>query len=336
MGIRIAILGAGIMGADHARIIAHQLPGAVLHIVCDAARDRAKHVADTYGANDIATDPLAVIARADVDAVLIASPDPTHAPLTLACIEAGKPVLCEKPLAPDTAACLDVIEAEIKNGRHLVQIGFMRRFDPSYTDMKSALTEGLLGRAVMMHNVHRNVEAPPSFTGQMAITNSAPHEFDIARFVLETDYTAISVFQPTSTDTARTGAPVFMVLETKTGQLVNIEINNNARYGYDVRGELVGENGTVQLKAPVTANFNLSLQSFQRYPADWRPRFTEAYRLQNQAWINSIRTGLPSPVAANAWDGYCAAQIAEAGILSLTEQRRVTLSVVDRPAFYRA
>lgn len=336
MGIRIAIIGAGVMGADHARIIAHELPDTVLHTICDASLERAKSVADVNGAANIATDPLAVIAHPDIDAVLIASPDPTHAPLTLACIEAGKPVLCEKPLAPDAAACLDVIAAETKAGRRLVQLGFMRRFDPSYTDMKAALTDGLLGRAVMMHNFHRNVEAPPSFTGQMAITNSAPHEFDIARFVLETDYTAISVFQPAGTNTAHTGAPVFMVLETTSGELVNIEINNNAGYGYDVRGELVGENGTVQLKAPVHANLNLNLQSFQRYPADWRPRFAEAYRLQNWAWVDSIRRGHPSPIAANAWDGYCAALIAQAGVLSLTERRRVTLAPVDHPTFYRA
>lgn len=335
MGIRIAILGAGIMGADHARIIAHEIHSASLHIVCDAASERAKNVADANGAADIATDPLAVIARKDVDAILIASPDPTHAPLTLACIQAGKPVLCEKPLAPDEDACLEVIEAERKAGKRLVQLGFMRRFDASYIEMKSALTAGLLGRAVMMHNFHRNVEAPPSFTGQMAITNSAPHEFDIARFVLETDYTSISVFQPTGIDATRTGAPVFMVLETTSGQLVNIEINNNAGYGYDVRGELVGENGTVQLAAPIHADFNLNLQTFQRYPADWRPRFAEAYRLQNRAWVESIRTGLPSPVAAHAWDGYCAARIAQAGVLSLTDQRRVTLPLVECPDFYR-
>ena len=251
MGIRIAIIGAGLMGADHARILSEDVPGATLQVVCDASAERARAVADASGAADVATDPVAAIRRTDVDAVLIASPDETHAPLSLAAIATGKPVLCEKPLSQDPRECRDVVGAEVSRRRRFVQLGFMRRFDPAYRDMKAALDGGGLGRAVVMHNFHRNVEAPANFTGQMAITNSAPHEFDVARFVLGVDYTAISVFQPAGVDASKTGAPVFMVLETDGGQLVNIEINNNAAYGYDVRGELVGETGSVALNTPV-------------------------------------------------------------------------------------
>lgn len=335
MTIRVAVIGAGIMGADHARIVAGDLPGAVLQVVCDASSERARAVADECGAVDTATDPAATIARSDVDAVLIASPDQTHALLSIAAIEAGKPVLCEKPLAPTTEDCLKVIAAEVSSGRQMVQIGFMRRFDPSYTEMKAALVEGLLGRAMMMHNFHRNVEAPANFTGQMAVTNSAPHEFDVARFVLDTDYAAISVFQPAGADASQTGAPVFMVLETTGGQLVNIEINNNAAYGYDVRGELVGEKGSVFLNAPIHSRLNTSLMAVERYAADWRPRFAEAYRLQNKAWLRFVQTGEMSPIAPNAWDGYCATLVAEAGVRSLNEGRRVTLEPAEKPALYR-
>lgn len=184
------------MGTDHAKIIASQIPGVTLHYICDADRARADAVAESLGANHSSSDPMAVIADRTVDAVLIASPDQTHAPLTKACIEAGKPVLCEKPLSQNSRECLDVIAAEVKAGKRLVQVGFMRRFDQAYVDMKRALDQGLIGRALMMHNFHRNVSAPPSFTGQMAITNSAPHEFDIARFMLNTEYESIAVFRP--------------------------------------------------------------------------------------------------------------------------------------------
>ncbi len=245
MSLRLAIIGAGIMGADHAQIIANDLPGAALRVVCDASGERARKVADDCGAADIASDPIETIHRKDVDAVLIASPDETHAPFSLVAIEAGKPVLCEKPLSQSSRECLEVIAAEISRGRQFVQVGFMRRFDPSYRDMKASLEDGSIGRAVMMHNFHRNVEAPANFTGQMAITNSAPHELDVARFGLGADYRAISVFQSTGVDASRTSAPVFMVLETDKGHLLNIEINNNAAYGYDVRGELVGETGSI-------------------------------------------------------------------------------------------
>jgi myo-inositol 2-dehydrogenase/D-chiro-inositol 1-dehydrogenase len=334
MSIQVAVIGAGIMGADHAQIVAGDLPGAVLQVVCDASEARAREVAEMTGAADIAVNPEEVIRRGDVDAVLIASPDETHAPLTLTALDLEKPVLCEKPLAPASAACLEVIRKEIQLGRQLVHLGFMRRFDPSYRAMKQTLDDGALGAAVMMHNVHRNVEAPPSFTGQMAITNSAPHEFDIARFVLGADYAAVSVFQPEGVDSKRTEAPVFIVLETAGGQLVNIEINNNAAYGYDVRGELVGERGAISLNAAPPARLDLGLQSVTAYAADWRPRFAEAYRLQNKAWIKAIETGTPSAIAANAWDGYCASLVAEAGVEALIEGRRVTIDMAEKPALY--
>ncbi|MCP8895228.1 Gfo/Idh/MocA family oxidoreductase [Shinella daejeonensis] len=335
MSVRIAIIGAGIMGADHARLVAEDVPGAVLQVVCDASPERAKQVAEAHGAADAATDPFATLRRSDVDAILIASPDETHAPLTQAAIAAGKPALCEKPLSQNSAECLGVIEAEVARGRRFVQVGFMRRFDPSYREMKMALDDGFLGSAIMMHNFHRNVEAPPSFTGQMAITNSAPHEFDVVRFVLGTDYHAISVFQPAGVDASRTGAPVFMVLETQAGQLVNIEVNNNAAYGYDVRGELVGEKGSVFLNAPAPSRHNAALMAFERYAPDWRPRFAEAYRLQNKAFVNFVRTGLFSAIAADAWDGYCAAVAAEAGVEALEAGGRIDIRMAERPSLYR-
>ncbi len=334
MSIRIAVLGVGIMGLDHAKIIAQDLPGTVLQVVCDLSKERVRAVADECGAVDIDTNPAAAIARQDVDAVIIATPDETHASLSREAIRHGKPVLCEKPLAPTSKECLALMEAEIKAGKKLIQLGFMRRFDPSYTQMKAVLDDGDLGKAVMMHNYHRNVTAPANFTGQMAITNSAPHEFDAARFILGCDYTSISVFQPSSVDTARTGAPVFMVLETNSGQLVNIEINNNAGYGYDVRGELIGEKGSVFLNAPVRSRINLSLKAVERYPEDWRPRFNEAYRLQDKAWLHFIKTGEFSPIASDAWDGYCAAVAAEAGVKALNSGSRIPIELVEKPDFY--
>ncbi|MER8550850.1 Gfo/Idh/MocA family oxidoreductase [Mesorhizobium sp. M0976] len=334
MSIRIAIIGAGIMGADHARIVAEDLPGANLQVVCDASPERAQKVARDCGATDVATDPVETIQRSDVDAVLIASPDETHAPLSLAAIEAGKPVLCEKPLSQSSKECLDVIDAEISRGRQFVQLGFMRRFDPSYRDMKASLDDGSLGRAIMMHNFHRNVEAPANFTGQMAITNSAPHEFDIARFILGADHTAISVFQPGGVDASTTGAPVFMVLETDNGQLVNVEINNNAAYGYDVRGELVGEKGSIFLNVSAPTRQNGALMVYERYAPDWRPRFAEAYRLQNKAFLHFVRTGKFPAVASDAWDGYCTARVAEAGVEALQKGQRITIARAEKPALY--
>jgi myo-inositol 2-dehydrogenase / D-chiro-inositol 1-dehydrogenase len=332
VSIRVGLIGAGIMGADHAKILSRQIPGVTLQYVCDANANRARSVADASGALHVAADPHAVIADKSVDAVLIASPDHTHAPLSKACVALGKPVLCEKPLSQDSKECLEVIAAEVKGGKRLVQIGFMRRFDPAYVEMKQALAKGTIGPALMMHNFHRNVSAPSNFTGKMAITNSAPHEFDIARFMLDTDYESISVFRPGLRDSDKTSAPVFMVLKTVMGHLVNVEINNNAAYGYDVRGELVGEKGSVFLRSPIVSEVHVNLQTITTYAEDWRPRFAEAYRLQNSAWLKSIETG--KPVGANAWDGYAAALIAEAGVQSLEKGAPINVAPVAKPKLY--
>lgn len=332
MPVRVGLIGAGIMGADHARIIAAQIPGAVLQTVCDAVAARARAIADETGAADVSADPYALIASRSVDAVLIASPDSTHGSLAIAAIAARKPVLCEKPLAPSGDECRKVIDAEVKGGKRLAQVGFMRRFDPAYAEMKAQLAKGAIGKALMFHCFHRNVSAPAGFTGQMAITNSAPHEFDIARWLLDSDFTAISVFQPQGASAAKTGAPVFMVARMAAGQLVNIEINNNAAYGYDVRGELVGERGSVSLRAPVNCEVSVNLSSGLAYPEDWRPRFAEAYRLQNLAWIRSIVAG--KPAGASAWDGYCATLVAEAGVTALERGGAAQVTPMAKPALY--
>lgn len=333
MSVRIAVIGAGLMGADHARIVADDLPGATLQVVCDMDGARAKSVADGAGALDVSSDPEGTIMRNDVDAVIVASPDSTHAPLSLACIRAGKPVLCEKPLSQSSSECLSVIDAEMQTGRRWVQLGFMRRYDQSYLEMKAALADGALGRALIMHNFHRNVANPSAdFTGEMAITNSAPHEFDVVRYVLDTEFTAISAFQPRRSD--QLVAPVFLVLETRDGQIVNIEINNNASYGYDVRGELVGEMGSIALNAPVYSRLDAGLRQSTEYAADWRPRYGEAYRRQNRSFLNFAKTGEFPDIASDSWDGYAAAAVAEAGARALREGRKVPVEMNERPIFY--
>ena len=334
MSIRLAIIGAGIMGSDHARIFSQDLPGATVQVVCDASADRARALADLVGAGHVMTDASAAIARPDVDAVVIASPDFTHAPLSLACIRAGKRALCEKPLSQSVAECLSVMQAEQAAGQRHIQLGFMRRFDQSYAEMKAALDKGTLGRALMMHNFHRNVETPAAdFTGAMAITNSAPHEFDVVRYVLGAEYAAISAFQPKRSDALV--APVFMVLETTAGQLVNIEINNNAAYGYDVRAELVGEAGSIALNAPLYSRLDAALAQRSQYDSDWRGRYGEAYRRQNRAFLHFVRTGEFSPIASDAWDGYAAAVVAEAGTRALAEGHRVAVKMPAQPSFYQ-
>ena len=321
------------MGADHARIVAEELPGATLQVICDMDQARARAVADDLGAEDVASEPEGVIRRADVDAVIIASPDFTHAPLSKVCIAAGKRALCEKPLSQKSNECMDVMRAEQAAGARHVMLGFMRRFDQAYVEMRNALAEGSLGRALMMHNFHRNVDTPNAdFTGAMAITNSAPHEFDVVRHVLNTEYAAITAHQPRRSDDRV--APVVMVLETTDGQLVTIEINNNAAYGYDVRAELVGEAGSIAINPIAYSRTDMKLASSTRYEADWRGRYHEAYVRQNRAFLRFVETGEFPEIASDCWDGYCAAIVAEAGVRALETGTKQVVEMIAKPEFY--
>lgn len=333
MTIRVAVIGSGQMGADHASVVSQHLPGATLSVVCDVNKDSAAAIAEKLGAANAAEDALEVIARPDVDAVILATPDFTHAPLSIACIKAGKKVLCEKPLSQSPAECLEVMAAEQAAGEKFVQVGFMRRYDQSYVEMKNALENGTLGRALMMHNFHRNVETPiDDFTGAMAITNSAPHEFDVVRHVMGVEYAAIAAYQPTRSDSLV--APVVMVLETTDGRLATIEINNNAAYGYDVRAELVGELGSMSINNVAYTRLDAALSRSTAYDADWRTRYAQAYLRQNSDFLSFAETGVFPEISSDSWDGYCAAVVAQTGVGALASGIKTTVQMVDKPEFY--
>ena len=332
MSIGIGIIGAGIMGADHARIFAGSVAGAHLVAISDADLARAQTVAQETGAKRALSDPHALIDDPEVGAVLIASPDATHADFAIACIKAGKPVLCEKPLAPTAAEGLRVIEAERAAGRRLVQLGYMRRFDPGYVEMKGMLDSGAYGEALAFHCVHRNASAPPHFDSAAAIVSSAGHEVDVSRFVLSAELASVKVFRGKRSKLATFDDPMLVVFETDKGQLVDVELFINAQYGYDVKGELVCETGTISFGPTLNTQVRSSGINATTLAPDWRPRFAAAYRIQNQAWINSIMTG--KPVGSSAWDGYVATTVTDAGVKSLKTGEAVAIGYETRPSFY--
>jgi myo-inositol 2-dehydrogenase/D-chiro-inositol 1-dehydrogenase len=180
MSVGVGLTGAGVMGSEHARLLNRDIPGAHLAGVFDADAARARAAAN--GAT-VFSSRLSLIESDQVEAVIVASPDATHAELTLACLASGKPVLCEKPLASSAAEALRKVEAEVGLNRWLIQVGYMRRFDPAIGDMKRIRDEGGLGAIVLLHNVQRNASAPEWFTGPMALTNSFVHEIDVSRWL---------------------------------------------------------------------------------------------------------------------------------------------------------
>jgi myo-inositol 2-dehydrogenase / D-chiro-inositol 1-dehydrogenase len=329
---RIGIIGCGVMGADHARLLSREIAGGELVAVQDRDLSRAAAVAASAGGVRIHGDAADLIADRNIDAILIASPDLTHAPLTMACIEAGKPVLCEKPLAATLEECRAVVQAEIGGGRRLVQVGFMRRFDPGYLSMRQSLDSERYGRALFFHCIHRNAVAPDYITSDLIIANSSVHEIDIARFLLDEEFKAVTVIGARPSRRAMARRPLFIALESMSGVLVTIEAFLDAGYGYDVQAELVCEEGTISLAPNPPISHRFANRDGFVVADDWRARFADAYRLQLKGWIASIETG--RPCGSSAWDGYASSVIAAAALQALAKGERTAIAPDERPAFY--
>ncbi|AFL50373.1 myo-inositol 2-dehydrogenase/D-chiro-inositol 1-dehydrogenase [Sinorhizobium fredii] len=324
MSVAIGVIGTGVMGSEHTRIVREETSGAHLAAVCDADEGRARAAG---GGSKVFTEPFALINSDDVQAIVIAAPDAMHGSLVLACIEQGKPVLCEKPLALTAAEALQVVEAEVAKGRRLVQVGYMRRFDAPYVEMKRLCEEGEIGKPVILHNVHRNPVVPAWFSGPMSVTNAFVHEIDMSRWLLGSEMVSARVHS------GPVGDPLMITMQTDQEEIVSTEIFMNCGYGYHVHSQLVGRNGTIETALPTATVRNVSGQHSSAYPDNWIPRFRNAYATQMNAWVRSVRSGEPND-GASAWDGYVTTSLAEQIVAALDTDTTAHLTVELRPAFY--
>ncbi|WP_031507556.1 Gfo/Idh/MocA family protein [Streptomyces megasporus] len=330
----VAVVGAGKMGADHVRRLHHVISGARVAAVADVDGERAKALAETVEGCVAYTDPAAAMASPEVDAVLVASPGPAHEEALLTAFEHDLPVLCEKPLTPDPASALRVLEAEQRLGHRRVQVGFMRRFDTEYLRLKRTLADGVLGRPLMLHCRHRNVSVHPYFTAEMLITDSVAHEMDCARWLLEQEITAVTVLRPTpsSLSPERLDDPQLVIFETDGGALVDVEIFGNCGFGYQVQTEAVCERGTARIGDDHGMFVNAAGRWGGEIAQDYVERFEDAYDREVQQWVDATRRG--EVTGPSAWDGYAVAAVSEAGVAAQTTGRRTAVEMIERPAFY--
>ena len=324
MTVRVAVLGTGVMGAHHAERLTGHVAGARVTVVADPFADKAARAAEAIPGCRAELDPFAAIAADDVDAVVVATPDPTHAELVLACIAADKPVLCEKPLADTVEAAARVVaadeQARARTGRALVQVGFMRRFDPEYVAMREVIATGSLGAPLLLHCVHRNASVPPRFTTDLMITGSVVHEVDATRFLLDEEIAAVTVHRPTASRKAGAGEsdPLVVLFETASGRLVDVECFVSTGFGYEVRVEAVCEDGAVTLGLPGGLLRSAGIPGVQGrdIPPDYRGRFLAAYDLELRAWLDAIAAGR-GVAGPGARDGLAAAVVCAAGLEAL-------------------
>ncbi|SFY47568.1 Gfo/Idh/MocA family protein [Streptomyces sp. F-1] len=330
----VAVLGAGHMGADHIRRLDRVVSGARVAAVADPDAERAAAAVAGLAGVTVHTDPEAALDAPGVDAVLIASPGPAHETALLGAFARNLPVLCEKPMVPDSAGALRVVEAEARLGRRLAQIGFMRRYDAEYRRLKALLDGGTLGRPLMLHCVHRNVSSPPGFTSAQLINSSVSHEIDAARWLLGEELTAVTVRRPVSSAGAPEGLvdPQFVLFETERGALVDVEVFVNCGFGYQVRCEAVCEAGSARIGEDHSMLVTTAASARREVARDYLVRFADAYDREVQDWVDATRAGRVT--GPGAWDGYAASVVAEAGVRALEGGDRVAVELAPRPVLY--
>ncbi|MFI8092457.1 Gfo/Idh/MocA family oxidoreductase [Streptomyces sp. NPDC086080] len=331
--MRIGILGLGRIGAFHAETLSGL--GAVESlVVSDPFTDAAKAAAERFGA-EVADSPDALLA-AGVDGVVVAAATDAHPALILACVEAGVPVFCEKPVARTMAEGVEVLKAVA--GRDVpVQIGFNRRFDAGFAAARSAVRGGELGALHTVRSTTLDPAPPPAAyiaASGGIFRDCSVHDFDIIRWVTGREVTEVYAaggnrgagYIKEAGDADTTGA----VLTLDDGTLAVVSNSRHNARGYDVRMEIHGFRDSIA----VGLEDKLPLRSVEpgvAFPAGtphdfFMDRFTTAYRAELTAFTEVVAGTRPSPCTIA--DALEAGWIAEACTLSLHEHRPVTVEEV--------
>jgi myo-inositol 2-dehydrogenase/D-chiro-inositol 1-dehydrogenase len=332
--LRIGVVGAGAMGSDHIARITHRISGAVVSAVVEPDEGRARAAAvNAPGAQAFGRIEDAIAADA-VDAVLIAVPGQFHAPVLVPALEAGLPILCEKPLTPDTESSWAILEREQKLDKPHIQVGFMRRFDAEYAALRKLVESGDSGELMMLRCAHRNPTVPPSYTQSMLINDSVVHEFDVVPWLAGSPVKTVEVKYPRRNSLSPEGLrePILVIMQLENGVLVDVEMNVSVQFGYQVATEAVFEKGLARIGQP---------SGLQRWSdgafsvsdhTSFTTRFAAAYDEQIQRWVDAVHSGalVDGP---NAWDGYLVALACEAGVKAL-EGGIIPIEAPARPAFY--
>ena len=320
------------MGSFHTELLTSRIRGVQVTVVNDFVQAKSEEVAARIGARVVA-DPIEAIKDPAVDAVLLATPGSTHAEQVDACLDARKPVLCEKPLTTDVGSSYAIVQKQAALGVELIQVGFMRRFDAEYAALRELIAAGGLGSPLMVHCTHRNPAVPDHFNSEFMIWDSVVHEVDVARFLLDEEIVSVQVIKGLATSVAPAGTsdPMLVIFEMASGAIVTDEISVRTGVAYEVRTEVVGESGS----ALIGLDQNLQVKSTDgRWGGAITPgfvqRFGQAYAVELQRWVDAAKSGaIDGP---GAWDGYAAVAVCEAGVRAVNTGAKVTVELGERPA----
>jgi scyllo-inositol 2-dehydrogenase (NAD+) len=331
--IRCAVLGLGRLGYWHAENLATRVKGAKLVYVADPFENQAEKVArelnigkSTKNHNEVFEDPT-------VDAVIIATPTSTHAEMIKRAAKHKKHIFVEKPLTQDLEEADQVIQT-IKENNVFCQVGFMRRFDSAYMEARKRIQAGDIGTPLYFKGVSRDPGSPPAEfiknSGGIFLDMSI-HDYDIARYLLEAEVTSVSAhgnilfhsFMEPYNDVDQ----AITYLTFDSGAVADIEASRNAFYGYDIRGEVIGSEGCIQIGSLRHHDVQILTKSGSTHdivPA-FPERFKNAYLNEIDHFIDCLRNNIKPSV--NEIDGKIALEIAQFAKKSFETERKVLTSL---------
>jgi myo-inositol 2-dehydrogenase/D-chiro-inositol 1-dehydrogenase/scyllo-inositol 2-dehydrogenase (NAD+) len=336
--VRVCLVGAGRAAHVHANSLVNHLPKGELVAIVDSQSEVLQEAGALFQVNRLYTSLEAALNSVDFDAVVITTPTFTHMDLAVTAASAGKHVFLEKPMALNLAEC-DAILHAAQTSKIILQLGFMRRFDPEFSEAARRIESGVIGQPMMVKSLTHGPGLPPPWArdlhtsnGMLAEVNS--HDWDTVRWLMGSDYQRVYVETANFKGAARgVTTPNFY-----DNVLVNIRFENGGLgsisgvcpcdYGYDARVEIVGEKGILQIGElngmAVVVCTDRDHGLVTPIYRTWPERFAWGYIREMEHFIQSIQTGNPPRV------GGVEGRWAVAGVLAATRS-----FLEDRPVYLK-
>jgi scyllo-inositol 2-dehydrogenase (NAD+) len=329
--LNCAVFGLGRLGYQHAQNLAGRINNGRLVGVADPIKEARERFTSQFSGVDAVADYRELLSRKDVDAVVIATATNTHVGIIIDALDAGKAVFCEKPVTLDLSEAAKVRKALDKT-KGFLMIGFMRRFDDAYMYGKKQIDSGALGEPVYVNCVGRDPAGPPIEYAKVSgglVLDMSIHDIDLARWFLGGDVKRViaqgGVLMCEELKPIGDIDHINILFEYKNGRLAQLESSRNARYGYDIRTEVICTKGAVfigDMRQTHTVVLNKNGMMSDTVP-EFRTRFDKAYINEIERFITDVIGGKePSP---NIDDGIAAVELSFAANKALSTRMPVDL-----------
>lgn len=335
--IRICMVGAGRVGKNHSGAITRHVPSANIVAIVDPFGSVRNETAALFGIEDQFDSLEQALDKVEFDAVVITTPTPTHLPITVEAAEHGKHVFLEKPMALNLAECDGIMEVTRSCGV-ILQLGFMRRFDPEFAAAAQRIEAGEIGQPMMVKSNTHGPGLPPPWArdlrtsnGMLAEVNS--HDWDTTRWLMGSNhqrvYTEIANFKgpANNIDVPNFYDNVLVNLKFESGGLGLISGVCPCGYGYDARVEIIGEKGIMQIGElqgqAVVVCTNRDQGLISPIFRTWPERFKWGYIYEMEHFVKCIQDQKPPKVGGE--EGRWAVAGVLAGTRSFLEERPVYL-----------